>query len=384
MRGMGRKLSIALLSVAVLALGSGTALAGWTFTDLSLQGDIVGASSAEGINNNGDIVGIAYFADDEYHHATLWSGGVAYDLGTLGGSSQANTINDAGVIVGNSYILTSPGGRHAALFSSSAPPVDIHPDIPYAIESGIRDINNSGKMGGQVYSSLYNDQLPVRWNDPETYELLDAGPLGMGYVNGINNLGQMTGAIAVDMTLPGSDYWQYGYQAAFWDADGTLTHLGVFDGWISTTGGLNDLGQVLVNVFDDTSYNSWALVWEDGEVVQTLDGLGGGRTEANAINNNGLIVGQSQTADGTWHAVLWQDGEIIDLNDLVSGTDLVLTSVNDINEQGQMVGYAVRDDGTHVAFALSPNLTPTPVPASVLLFGSGLAGLGLFRRRMQG
>lgn len=86
MKGRGKKLSILLLTAAVLALGSGAALAdGWTFTDLSLQGDIVGKSTARAINNNGDVVGYAGFAGDDQNHAVFWSGGVAYNLGALGG-----------------------------------------------------------------------------------------------------------------------------------------------------------------------------------------------------------------------------------------------------------------------------------------------------------
>ncbi|MDD2337265.1 MAG: hypothetical protein PHD01_11885 [Geobacteraceae bacterium] len=378
---IGRKLGIMLLAAGTLALSCGSALAGWTFTDLSVLGDIVGDSNAVEINNNGDIVGNAFFTGDDYRHGTLWSDGVAYDLGTLGGTSTASSINDAGVIVGSSYISTSPGGNHAAIFSTSAPPVDIQPAVPYSIntESSVSEINNSGQMAGYAETDLLG-QVPILWSDSSTYQILDAGPLNMGYVNSLNNLGQMAGGIAIQKTYD-NGYVGYHTEAAFWDADGTLTHLGVFDGWASYTHDINDLGQVLVGVLDETLLNEWSIVWQNGEVVETLAGLGGGRTEAQAINNNGQIVGTAQTADDSWHAVLWQDGEIIDLNDYLSDASMVLVYAADINEKGQIVGYGHRADGTKFAFLLNPDVTPTPIPPTLLLFGSGLAGLGFFRRR---
>jgi len=74
------------------------------------------ASAANGINNNGDIVGLAYLTGNAVYHAFLYSGGIMKDLGTLGGTSSAAwRINSKGLIVGYSY--TPDYTIHAFLYN---------------------------------------------------------------------------------------------------------------------------------------------------------------------------------------------------------------------------------------------------------------------------
>lgn len=74
----------------------------YTFTDLSTQGGT--SSSANAINNLGQVAGWAQTAGGEVH-ATVWNGTTPTDLGTLGGTrSIANGINDVGQVVGGTYI----------------------------------------------------------------------------------------------------------------------------------------------------------------------------------------------------------------------------------------------------------------------------------------
>jgi probable HAF family extracellular repeat protein len=99
-------------------------------------------SFANEINNAGQIVGqnsnpFTY----DIGHATSWQGGVATDLGTLGGGpdvvdygSSANGVNDLGVVVGWSTISSVeygiPSPVHAVLWSASGESIDLG-TLPY-------------------------------------------------------------------------------------------------------------------------------------------------------------------------------------------------------------------------------------------------------------
>jgi probable HAF family extracellular repeat protein len=53
------------------------------------------------------------------------------------------------------------------------------------------------------------------------------------------------------------------------------------------------------------------------------------------------VVGLSLDADFNARAFVWQNGVIHDLNSLVSTRDWYLTTATSINDDGQIVGFAV-------------------------------------------
>ena len=78
------------------------------------------------------------------------------------------------------------------------------------------------------------------------------------------------------------------------------------------------------------------FLWQNGAKTD-LGTLGGPSAMANALNDNGQIVGHSTFAVGSpGHAVLWQNGTITNLTpDLPAGQG---SSATGINEAGQIVG----------------------------------------------
>lgn len=72
--------------------------------------------------------------------------------------------------------------------------------------------------------------------------------------------------------------------------------------------------------------------------MQDLGSLGNDPIRANAINNRGQIVGASNVTLYVRHAFLWQDGEMQDLNKLVSPEGKWrLQEAYDVNDNGEIV-----------------------------------------------
>src|SRR2546423_5908300 len=101
---MRRRLIRLHIPLAALAVFVGTASAGSSpVADLGTLGGT--HSGATAINDQGEVAGSAWLADDSAGHAFSWTkGGGMVDLGTLGGTaSDGNAINAGGDVVGVSY-----------------------------------------------------------------------------------------------------------------------------------------------------------------------------------------------------------------------------------------------------------------------------------------
>jgi probable HAF family extracellular repeat protein len=275
-------------------------------------------------------------------------------------------------------------------------------------------INDHGQIVGAISEALVDHLVPARWDSPDTPTILEGNH---GAALAINNSGQ---AVGVDFTA-------INWHAVRWD--GTVkTDLGTLGGSASWTNSINDAGVVVGNAGTMNDEATHAVIW-NGTEISDLGTLGGLNSAAWWVNNVGEIVGESLLAgdqllhatlwnssikapidlgslgvnssaqvinsynqivgwsdfdDGSSHATLWENGQIIDLNNYLpadlKAAGWVLTSAGGINNQGVIIGSAANGDAV-AGF----KLTPVPVPAAVWLFGSGLAGLaGLARRRMKG
>ena len=78
-----------------------------------------------------------------------------------------------------------------------------------------------------------------------------------------------------------------------------------------------------------------------------------GLSEALGVNDRDQVVGVSFPIG---HAFLWENGTMTDLNKLVvSGTTLILTDAQDINDRGEITGAATDPStGATVAFKAIP------------------------------
>jgi len=157
----------------------------------------------------------------------------------------------------------------------------------------------------------------------------------------INNKGQVVGISGICEDAVGE---QSAAHAVMWQ-NGIPTFLGSLGGpaaWNTPTA-VNNVGQVAGFALDPHG-NFHAFLWTQAGMqdLQTLPG--DVFSFAYAINDRGQVVGQSIGASGS-RAFIWQNGVMTDLNCLAVPGSMPLIFANDINNSGRIVGEA-SDAGT--------------------------------------
>lgn len=177
-----------------------------------------------------------------------------------------------------------------------------------------RGINEAGQIAGAVqlgytgvYATVWNNGTPT------------LSSLSATYANAINNAGQTAGTLYV----PYNDS-----RAVVWNGS-TATILGRPD-HDSHAAAINDAGLVAGWSGDNYSCCQKATVWNTAQGTQTT--LSPVESEAHAINNAGQVAGWS-SVNGLQHATVWNGTTTIDLG--IPGTRSFAFGINDI---GQVVG----------------------------------------------
>ena len=169
----------------------------------------------------------------------------------------------------------------------------------------------------------------------QTYTVTDLGTLhaGSARVHGVNNSGQAVGASGHPH---GADT-----HAFFWQKQGGIRDLGTLPGGdYSAAYAINDSGVVVGT--SNTSITTHAFSWTQAKGLSDLGTLpGANASSALAINNQGQIAGSSGA-----HAALWSGGSIQDLGTLGGAT----SEAHGINEEGDVVGESDTSSGPHAFF----------------------------------
>jgi probable HAF family extracellular repeat protein len=321
------------------------------------------------MNRSGAVCGAN--AINGSYHAVVYNGSWQ-DLGTLGGAeSLASGIDSSGRVVG--YAQATDGSTNAFLWTPGG--TDGVPSNPQMKNLGnlgspaceAFSINSSGQVVG--YSSLSSS--PTALQHAFLYsggKMNDVGQnltvLVNSYGYGINALGHVVGtAYDASFTAP---------HAFFWDGK-TATDLGLFGGLGSSALAINDRDTIIGYLTTTASLDrgfSYA-----GGTMTDLGTLGGDFSYALSINNSNVIVGGSfvDTSDVVYHAFIWTNGLIADLNGLIdqSGAGWTLIEARAINDGGQITGVGTLGGVNH-AFLLNPGSTSGPVPniTSIQTIGS--------------
>jgi probable HAF family extracellular repeat protein len=303
--------------------------------------DFPGATSttAWGVNDRGDVVGL-YSLADKTNHGFLYRGGVLTSIDFPGATStETYGINLAGDIVGD---YTMNGKIHGFVLSQGRFTTT---DFPGATTTELAAINPSHQIlafyilpDGSTHSALIQG---------EQFTNIDLPNQNATSANGINAGGDIVGAVTksgfttafvlskgqmTPITVPGASFTgAYGI-----DAGGNIVGrykdaAGVSHGFIRSGGAITTID------IPGASFTGAAAINSVGDIVgrYTAGGInhafllsspilnysvtdlgtlpGGSFSQPSIVSNDGLISGVSDVPGGNQHAVLWQFGGMIDL-----------------------------------------------------------------------
>ena len=296
---------------------------------------ITGLVLPAALNDVGQVVGMTVGADHRLH-AAVWSNGTVTDLGMLGCrdsvsicQSRARGINDLGQIVGDSNAddMFSPYHPHAFLWSAGAmtPLPELGPEW-----SSATDINDNGVIVGYGRASFDYEEHGWVNSDGRLTPIGNSGEPSRAYA--VNEKDQVAGSIRIGSSSQG-----------FFLSNETMTLFGGLGGPTTIAYDLNDAARPnVVGVSTNAENKHRAFLWRPG-VMFDLGVLPQTDTSvAWAINNRGQIVGQSGDK-----AVIWQNGEMRDINHYLGTTPVTMRDAIDIDKRGNILAQ-----GTNGAFYL--------------------------------
>ena len=192
-------------------------------------------SFAYAINNSGQVAGDSLTSDPAITHAFLYSNGTVQDLGTLGGSqSNAFGINNHGDVVGLAY--GSDGVSHAFVYSNGQ--IQNIGQLWGPAASVARAVNDNGVVVGYGYFLGLLPRHAFEYSNGTITDLQTLGGISSA-ARGINSQGEIVG----DSNTPsGADH-------AFIDTNGTMQDLNSMidssSNWVlQQASAINDSGEI--------------------------------------------------------------------------------------------------------------------------------------------
>lgn len=332
------------------------------------------ASTGRGIDDLGIVTGFSNLPGNQTRHATLWLAGFMVDLKTLGGPNSAvlwPAMNSRGMIVGISETAEMDPRNENWSCSAFFPARTGHVCRGFIWQRGVmRELptlggthsfatgaNNRGQIVGWAENTVEDPtcEAPqvlqfrgVVWNAGTRRITRELDPLPGDTVttaNAINDRGQIVGISGICDQAVGRASARH---AVLWE-NGAATDLGNLGAELwNTPVAINQQGHIVGfggDLDEDGNLFIHAFSWTKQHGIEALprreDDV---QSEAWSINERRQVVGLARNAAGL-RAVLWQDGVMLDLNDLVqSGYRGHLRRAHDINERGTITGQSVDPD----------------------------------------
>ena len=281
----------------------------WKDGEIVNLGTIEGGyeSNAFAVNDRGQVAGVFLNTiPDPFSvfglqlRAFLWQNGVMEDLGTLGGTDVgANFINERGQVAGTSSTNTTPNPNNGSYCPPNVPTQD-----PFLWENG--KMTDLGTLGGTC-----------------------------GVPNALNNRGQVVG-----LSDTAGDVY---YHAFLWPGkNNQMQDLGTLGGCCAIANWVNDSGAVVGGSYTLNDQGFHAFLWKQ-EVMTDLTKVSSECSMALGINSKDQVVGFTCFEADGGDAVLWDEGQEIDLNIFNypgSGLQNLQLAYN-INDRGEIDGLGV-------------------------------------------
>ncbi|MBQ0960227.1 hypothetical protein KAK06_14830 [Ideonella sp. 4Y11] len=298
-----------------------------------------GGSIGRALNERGDVAALWLARGDEWR-AVLYKAGRRIDLARHAGLadefSEARGLNDHGVVVGQIRL----DGR-------DLPFVDQHGamqllPVPEGLGGAAQAINSHGDVLAVWIDPAFDSSTAVLYHQGVAQVLPHLRQAVSSYPRALNQRGVAVGLsrLASDAVLP--VMWHHG----------RVHRLG--RGLFGQAEDLNDAGDVVGGAGPRQALQH-AMLWRNGQSID-LDPSPSGSSGAHGINNRGQIVGQ-RGLNGRYGPFLWENGQMRWLDDLIVPEQQGLWQLYDaydINDAGQILAWGYRPEEGIQALLLEP------------------------------
>jgi uncharacterized membrane protein len=392
--------AISAVTIVSVVLGSGKPTASQerparAYEVIELTGPNGPDARGNSISAAGVVAGYASPQGTVDRHAAVWWHGEHVDLGTLGGTNSNVTWpgqGNSGAVAGIAQTArpqTRLDGWSCRGFFGLSPDATKYTCVAVVWDQAgmhrlpLRGGDNSFAAGmnnhrqvvgwaetASADSSCINKTdrgfQAVLW-DLHRGRVVDLVPFGNDSASAattINDRGQVAGISGDCDQSIGRDsarhavLWENGVpqllrsDATSWNTPTSITQNGDIIVGFSNTPGVNPVTPAFRAVLWTTRDDLCPKV--PGTDMCVLTPLEGDATaQAWGVNERGQVVGSS-CLGLVCHAVLWENGQTVDLSKLTGEDANPLINAMDINSRGEITGRAQRPDGTHVAVVLVP------------------------------
>lgn len=257
----------------------------------------------------------------------------AQAIGAVGSATAVFGVSDTGVVVG--YADNGTGPRAIEWQNGT---VTTLPEVAGTKRSFAYAVSPNGEW--IVGDDFAPRSVPVVWHDGAVTVLPSL--TGSATPSGVNDFGVVVGRSNTPRCVDEG----YCPHAVYWGRLHVIHDLGTLPGnRFSGANAINDDG-VIVGVSSSRSGVTRPAVWRHRRIheLPTLGHVGDtSRDDAVDINSTGTICGIVKATRRHWHAVIWRDHRIHDLGAPRHASSFC----SQINDNGAIIGVAYRNDTSH-------------------------------------